>query len=82
MIAMPVMTVNAKSSLPVKKIAQYRRGRPLQFYASDEFIEALDRWRGQQPGVPGRSEAIRRICDEKFAEWGIAVIPRSLKKRR
>lgn len=28
-----------------------------------EMIDAVDRWRGQQPGVPPRSEAIRRLID-------------------
>jgi hypothetical protein len=63
MIDMLVMTVNAKVASPEKKMRQYRTGRPLQFYAGEEFIAALDRWRGQQPGVPGRSEAIRRLCE-------------------
>jgi hypothetical protein len=68
MIAMTVMTVNAKNTVPVKKTAQHRRGRPLQFYAADEFIEALDRWRAQQPGLPGRSEAIRKLVEQALAE--------------
>jgi len=53
--------------IPVKKI-QGRRGRPLQFYAAEEFFVALDKWRAQQPDVPGRSEAIRRIVEQVIAE--------------
>ena len=67
MIAMLVMTVNAKSSNQEKRVRQFRTGRPLQFYAGDEFIAAIDRWRGQQPDVPGRSEAIRRLVERALA---------------
>lgn len=38
---------------------------------SKEMVEAVDKWRGQQPGVPSRSEAIRRMVqhalDSDFA---------------
>jgi hypothetical protein len=65
MIAMTVMTVNHKSAEHEKKImgrpATGRKGKPLQFYAEDDFIAAVDEWRGQQAGVPGRSEALRRL---------------------
>lgn len=72
MIAMTVMTVNIKNAVPVKKTPQTRRGKPLQFYASDDFIASLDRWRAQQQDVPGRSEAIRRIV-ERFISIDRAV---------
>jgi hypothetical protein len=67
MTVMTVMTVNAKSVNREKRVRQTRTGRPLQFYAGDEFIAALDRWRGQQADVPGRSEAIRRLCERGLA---------------
>jgi hypothetical protein len=67
MIGMLVMTVNAKSTISEKKVRQRRTGRPLQFYAANEFIATLDRWRGRQPDVPGRSEAIRRLVEKGLA---------------
>lgn len=33
----------------------------MQIYAEDDFIAAIDEWRGQQAGIPNRSEAIRRL---------------------
>lgn len=29
----------------------------------DSLVEAVDRWRAQQPGIPNRSEAIRRLLE-------------------
>jgi hypothetical protein len=61
------MTDKEEISMPTKKTAQYRTGRPLQFYAGDEFIAAIDEWRARQPSLPGRSEAIRRLVDRGLA---------------
>jgi hypothetical protein len=64
MIAMTVMTVKQEIAEHEKKIADrpFRRGKPLQFYAEDDFIDALDEWLKQQPGRPlTRSEALRRL---------------------
>jgi hypothetical protein len=60
------MTVNIKSVKPEKKMGRPpgRTGRPLQLYASDDFIAALDRWRGAQSDVPNRSEAMRRLVEQ------------------
>ncbi len=33
---------------------------------SKEMVEAIDRWRGRQPGVPSRSEAIRRMIQNSL----------------
>ena len=38
-------------------------------------IEALDRWRASQPGVPGRPEAIRRLIEAGLAGGTIARGP-------
>jgi hypothetical protein len=73
------MTVKKKSMTTEKIVRQRRTGRPLQFYASDEFIEAIDRWRGQQPGVPGRSEAIRRLVEQALGAESPAKPPRKKK---
>jgi metal-responsive CopG/Arc/MetJ family transcriptional regulator len=33
---------------------------------SDEFLAKLDAWRAKQPGVPNRSEALRRAAEIGF----------------
>lgn len=33
-------------------------------YPTPELLELLDQWRGQQPGVPPRAEAARRLLTE------------------
>jgi hypothetical protein len=48
-------------------------GRPMQLYATEEFIAALDEWRREQPDLPNRSEAIRRIVEQ--------VLPRKPRPR-
>lgn len=35
--------------------------RPFQMRVSEEFLEAIDKWRKQQPDQPSRAEAIRRL---------------------
>jgi len=32
--------------------------------ATDSWIEAVDHWRRQQPDIPSRAEAIRRLVDK------------------
>lgn len=66
MLAMTVMTVKHKSEDDGKKTAvprQYRKGKPLQFYADDDLIARLDDWRAAQRPVLTRSDAIRRLLD-------------------
>jgi hypothetical protein len=80
------MTVKVESTMPVKKTAQFRTGRPFQFYAADEFFAAIDKWRAQQPGLPGRSEAIRHLVGRGLAveasSFLSAVEPEKPKKLR
>ena len=33
-----------------------------------EMIERIDRWRREQPDLPGRAEAMRRLVDKALAE--------------
>ena len=40
-----------------------RKGRPLQLYATDDFIAFVDDWRASQRPVLNRSEAIRRLVE-------------------
>jgi len=34
------------------------------FSAEPSLFERIDAWRGQQPGVPSRAEAIRRLVEK------------------
>jgi hypothetical protein len=62
------MNVNIKSKGKKMGRPAGRSGRPLQLYATDEFIASIDEWRRQQPDLPGRSEAIRRLVDEALGK--------------
>jgi hypothetical protein len=35
----------------------------LQLMVGDDFGDRVDRWRAKQPGLPNRSEAVRRLVD-------------------
>ena len=37
--------------------------KQFQMRTSEEFLARLDAWRRNQPDLPGRSEAIRRLVD-------------------
>ncbi len=41
-----------------------------QMRAGADWFAALDRWRAQQPGVPSRAEAIRRIVADAIGDAG------------
>ena len=41
-----------------------------QMRAGADWFAALDRWRAQQPGVPSRAEAIRRIVADAIGDVG------------
>jgi hypothetical protein len=60
---MTVMTVKQKSTDDEKKTTdrQFRRGKPVQFYAEDDLIARVDDWRAAQRPVLTRSEAIRHL---------------------
>lgn len=58
------MTVKTKSISAEKKVSrQTRKGRPAQFYASEEFFAMIEEWRANQRPVPTMSEAIRRLVE-------------------
>jgi hypothetical protein len=37
--------------------------KQFQMRASDEFLAKVDNWRREQPDIPGRAEAIRRLVE-------------------
>ena len=39
----------------------------LQMRVSEEFLRLVDDWRRQQPDIPSRSEAIRRLVEIAIA---------------
>ena len=42
--------------------------RRFEMLAPPEWFEAIDKWRAQQPGLPARAEAIRRLVEKGLAE--------------
>jgi hypothetical protein len=44
--------------------------------ATSDLVARLDRWRGRQPDVPNRSDAIRRILDERLTADGVTRVRR------
>lgn len=38
--------------------------------ATPQWVEAVDRWRAKQPGIPSRAESIRRIVDAGLSNTG------------
>jgi hypothetical protein len=82
---MPVHHVNIKSMKSIKKTGRPptgRKGRPLQLYATDEFVEAIDAWRAIQRPIPNRSDAIRRLVEQALAAEPAAAKPRRPGKRK
>jgi hypothetical protein len=43
----------------------------LDIYPKPELLEALDRWRGQQPGVPPRAAAARMLMEDGLIRAGV-----------
>jgi hypothetical protein len=37
--------------------------KPVSFFADEELLSRIDRWRAAQDDVPGKSEAIRRLIE-------------------
>ena len=50
--------------------------RPFQMRASAEFLAKVDDWRREQPDLPSRAEAIRRLV-----EMALDAQPKQKKKR-
>jgi hypothetical protein len=46
---------------PEKKARPSKIGTPVMIRLQDGPLDAIDEWRRQQPDIPGRSEAIRRL---------------------
>jgi metal-responsive CopG/Arc/MetJ family transcriptional regulator len=42
--------------------------RRFEMVLPEGLVEAIDRWRGIQPGIPSRAEAIRSIVG-RYLEW-------------
>jgi hypothetical protein len=62
------MYVRDGQALMRKKVERIvEHGERFQMRASKTFFELLDNWRRQQPDIPGRSEAIRRLVEKGVA---------------
>jgi hypothetical protein len=67
------MVVNAEIETMKKKVGRPSKGGPgtmLQPRLSDEFLEKLDDWRRQQPDLPSRTEALRRLVEQALSSKG------------
>jgi hypothetical protein len=41
-----------------------KNDRPFQMRVSDEWLKTIDDWRRQQPDLPSRAQAIRRLVEK------------------
>ena len=41
--------------------------RPYQMRVTEEWLATIDAWRRQQPDLPSRAEAIRRLVEKALA---------------
>jgi hypothetical protein len=51
------------------------KGQTFQMRADDDFLEKVDEWRRNEPDIPSRAEAIRRLVD-----LGIEVKKKGIKR--
>lgn len=54
----------------VAPMTETRQDQRLQLVASREWVAKVDEWRRQQPDLPNRSDAIRRLVDLAIARQG------------
>jgi hypothetical protein len=47
--------------------------KQFQMRASEEFLRKVDNWRRQQPDIPGRAEAIRRLVEQALATVAVPI---------
>ncbi len=48
----------------------------LELNPTPELVEALDRWRAQQPGLPPRATAARQLLEKVLAAEGALQQPK------
>jgi hypothetical protein len=44
-----------------------KNDKTFQMRANEEWLRRIDDWRRQQPDLPGRAEAIRRLVDKALS---------------
>jgi len=57
------MAVNTKTTKKIGRPEGRSQGRPFQMRVNDRFLSLVDEWRRQQPDIPMRSEAVRRMVE-------------------
>ena len=62
----PLSTSFPSLTLCAARSSLFTMAEKLRFdvYPTPELLELIDRWRGQQPGVPSRAEAARRLLTD------------------
>lgn len=56
--------------------------QPFQMRASPEWLQMIDDWRRQQPDIPSRAEAIRRLVEAGLDMKKIGYVPAQPAKGR
>ncbi|MGA1851301.1 hypothetical protein VH570_10765 [Sphingobium sp. HT1-2] len=56
--------------------------QPFQMRASPEWLQKIDDWRRQQPDIPSRAEAIRRLVDVGLDQKAIGYVAPDPSKTR
>jgi hypothetical protein len=54
----------------------------LDIYPPPEMVDALDRWRGRQPGVPTRAEAARRLVEIALEAEGVRMAGKPARRQK
>lgn len=49
-------------------IAYMQNDKTFQMRVSADFLKSLDDWRRQQPDLPSRAEAIRRLVEQALGD--------------
>lgn len=61
-----------KSYVPhMKEVAD----RVFQMRVTEGFLRQIDEWRRQQPDLPPRAEAIRRLIELGLQDWAASLPP-------
>lgn len=55
------------------RLSKKSKSRAVRVVVTEEFLQRLEEWRQQQPGLPNKSEAIRWLCKQALANWTATV---------
>lgn len=76
------------TALAVERIFRYAAAMDkasferFDIYPKKALLDALDRWRAQQPGIPSRAEAARTLLEEALTKAGAMKPPPARRPRK